>query len=71
MKFGRTLNRHIEECQPSGCRPEDYIAYSMLKQAIKRECSEEEFQELFNKELDRFLNGGQKRSYLSYAYTYT
>eukprot|EP00039_Didymoeca_costata_P015369 m.259770 g.259770 ORF g.259770 m.259770 type:complete len:452 (+) comp16208_c1_seq3:197-1552(+) len=57
MKFGRTLNRHIEECQPSGCRPEDYIAYSMLKQAIKRECSEEEFQELFNKELDRFLNG--------------
>mmetsp|Transcript_91658 Transcript_91658/g.163129 ORF Transcript_91658/g.163129 Transcript_91658/m.163129 type:complete len:443 (-) Transcript_91658:147-1475(-) len=53
MKFGRELLEHIRKCElnPDPCRQSDYVDYKRLKKRIKSNCTEVEFQELYEEEL--------------------
>ena len=52
MRFGKRLKEHVTQQKV----PADYyVNYKRLKAAIKRGCSEEQFQELYNEELQKLV----------------
>ena len=52
MRFGKRLKEHVDQQKV----PADwYVNYKRLKAAIKRGCSEKQFQELYNEELQKFV----------------
>ena len=52
MRFGKRLKEHVTQQKV----PADYyVNYKRLKAAIKRGCSEKQFQELYNEELQKFV----------------
>eukprot|EP00040_Diaphanoeca_grandis_P001222 m.275211 g.275211 ORF g.275211 m.275211 type:complete len:436 (-) comp116861_c0_seq1:75-1382(-) len=56
MRFGKHLRQHIDS---TAADDSHYVDYSTMKKAIKRGCTEEEFQSLYYDELRRVTNGLQ------------
>jgi len=59
MKFAKLLLEHIARCQAAAdpCSRDDYVDYRFLKQRIRQGIDEEDFLQLYEKELERLADG--------------